>query len=264
MSETERLIELVRASPILYDTSHVDFKNTIKKEEAWFKIIESFEAKDDVDWKKKWKNLKDSYVKYLKSEDEKATKRNPSLKRYQYWSWASKMEFIRPFCKFGKLTKREPNTTTDKDKQWFDLPDGICSEEEDLTDEILYDPTEEQVDIKTIVYENQEINQLEIQHVNVDNFNNDSKENNIHSKATKRKSNANLKPNHDDIELILMAYAKTIKKFSPKRQTMVKFKFSQIIMEAELAQLEEDEKDGPSAGKRFKDPSSSSYLSSDP
>ena len=43
MSETERLIESVRATPILYDTSHADYKNTVKKEEAWFRIIESFE-----------------------------------------------------------------------------------------------------------------------------------------------------------------------------------------------------------------------------
>lgn len=50
----------------------------------------------------------------------------------------------------------------------------------------------------------------------------------------------------DDIDLICMGYAKTIKRFSAKRQTMIKFRFSQILMQEELAQQAEDERCGSS------------------
>ena len=45
----------------------------------------------------------------------------------------------------------------------------------------------------------------------------------------------------DDIDDIFKGYAKTIKKFSKKRQAITKFKFSQIIMQQELEHIEEEE-----------------------
>lgn len=41
---------------------------------------------------------------------------------------------------------------------------------------------------------------------------------------------------YDDIDLICLGYAKTIKKFNPKRQSIIKFKIARLIMEEELAQ----------------------------
>jgi hypothetical protein len=45
---------------------------------------------------------------------------------------------------------------------------------------------------------------------------------------------------YDDVDLLCMGYAKTIKKFSPRRQTVVKFKTAEILMQEELAQQIED------------------------
>lgn len=45
---------------------------------------------------------------------------------------------------------------------------------------------------------------------------------------------------YDDVDLLCMGYAKTIKKFSPRRQAVVKFKIAEILMQEELAQQMED------------------------
>jgi hypothetical protein len=45
---------------------------------------------------------------------------------------------------------------------------------------------------------------------------------------------------YDDVDLIFLSYAKTLKKFSPRRQTMTKFKIAQLLMEEELNQQAED------------------------
>ncbi|XP_055910538.1 uncharacterized protein LOC129944901 [Eupeodes corollae] len=227
----------------------------------------------DVDWKKKWKNLKDSYVKYLKSEHSKNSTRNSnkSLRRYRTWPWASKMEFVRPFCKFS--IPSESNAT---EKQWYELADGVNSDESLKgfpETELLEDPYEQKIDIKlTTHFKDQHLNihdldtrsqenedefntHSAIQHINIDSCKFDAIDDSP-KKAKRRRMLEKTSSTHNDIELILMGYAKTIKTFSAKRQTMVKFKFSQILMEAELEQQEEDQSNingplGPMAKMQF-------------
>ncbi|CAH1378441.1 unnamed protein product, partial [Tenebrio molitor] len=50
----------------------------------------------------------------------------------------------------------------------------------------------------------------------------------------------NTQAGYDDVDLIFLSYAKTLKKFSPRRQTMTKFKIAQLLMEEELNQQAED------------------------
>lgn len=45
----------------------------------------------------------------------------------------------------------------------------------------------------------------------------------------------------DEIDCIFMGYAKTVKKFSSKRQTLVKFRIAKLLMEEELQQHAENE-----------------------
>lgn len=44
---------------------------------------------------------------------------------------------------------------------------------------------------------------------------------------------------HDDIDLLFLGYAKTIKKFSKKRQITTKYRVAKIIMEQEMEEMEE-------------------------
>lgn len=144
------------------------------------------------------------------------------VNRYKSWPWATHMEFLRPFFQFTRT-----------------------------------------IDVKT------EIMEVSEDEIETKNQQERSQQKSANTKrATTRKSNGKRRcedtspastsstsssvkylqtPNNpilapdDDIDIIFMGYAKTLKKFSPRRQTMVKFKFSQILMEEELAQQEENE-----------------------
>ena len=48
MAFTEKLIELVKIYPILYDLSHEDYKNVRKKDKAWEQI--GVELKESGKW----------------------------------------------------------------------------------------------------------------------------------------------------------------------------------------------------------------------
>ena len=60
--ETETLVELVRDKPHLYDPSDSDYKNNFAKDNSWREIAEKLNAPVDQA-KKKWKNIRDTYVK---------------------------------------------------------------------------------------------------------------------------------------------------------------------------------------------------------
>ncbi|CAG9766009.1 unnamed protein product [Ceutorhynchus assimilis] len=96
---TEKLIELVKKYPILYDLGNPDYKNIRKRDKIWDQIgAELNESGEEV--KKRWKNLRDSYAKYLKCIK---TKTGQSAKKnYSKWQWASLMEPFKPFLAFAK------------------------------------------------------------------------------------------------------------------------------------------------------------------
>jgi hypothetical protein len=48
MAFTEKLIELVKIHPSLYDLSHKDYKNMRKKDKVWEQI--GVEAKENGNW----------------------------------------------------------------------------------------------------------------------------------------------------------------------------------------------------------------------
>ncbi|XP_050296344.1 uncharacterized protein LOC126736158 [Anthonomus grandis grandis] len=104
MSETEKLIELVRERRLLYDLSNNDYKNREKKSEAWAEIAREMGIKDGKHWSIKWKNLKDNYNKFQKNTQ---TQSGQGYKKYKNWPWADLMRFLDNF-KFRRIT--ETNT----------------------------------------------------------------------------------------------------------------------------------------------------------
>uniref|UniRef100_A0A6P7GYP1 Uncharacterized protein LOC114348126 n=1 Tax=Diabrotica virgifera virgifera TaxID=50390 RepID=A0A6P7GYP1_DIAVI len=65
MVPTEKLIELVKKYPILYDLSHEDYKNIRKKDKIWDEIGQEMkECREEL--KRRWRSLRDSYVRYLR------------------------------------------------------------------------------------------------------------------------------------------------------------------------------------------------------
>ncbi|KAF2885829.1 hypothetical protein ILUMI_20345 [Ignelater luminosus] len=58
--------------------------------------------------KKKWKNLRDSYGKYLRAGKTTTGQETKILDRCKTWPWALQMQFLRPFLKFAKRDSNIP------------------------------------------------------------------------------------------------------------------------------------------------------------
>ncbi|XP_044259023.1 uncharacterized protein LOC123007676 [Tribolium madens] len=206
MTESELIIELVREHPILYDTHHLEYKNLKKKDKLWNELADSTIGCDNgEELKKKWKNLRDSYSKHLRWEN--SEHKSKSLDKYKTWPWVKQMEFLRPFFPTVEPSKEVRVTHRQDSLEESDVEEQKTRREKTSTP--IPPPKKKKVETPDINY----------------------------SEKTQCFDVLGL----DDIDLICMGYAKTIKKFSPKRQTMVKFKLSQILMQEELAQQEENE-----------------------
>lgn len=58
----DELIDLVRSKPQLYNPQHEDYKNTLARENTWVEISQKLSISTDLA-KKKWKNLRDTFMK---------------------------------------------------------------------------------------------------------------------------------------------------------------------------------------------------------
>ncbi|KAL3271087.1 hypothetical protein HHI36_021586 [Cryptolaemus montrouzieri] len=91
LSLTERIIERVKHNEYLYDPKNANYRNQKRREAFWRELGLDLNLEGN-EVRKKWRNLKDSYAKYLKSFSS-----NPNQKRnYQKWHWAKHLEFMRP------------------------------------------------------------------------------------------------------------------------------------------------------------------------
>ncbi|XP_059053978.1 uncharacterized protein LOC131848209 [Achroia grisella] len=94
MNKQEKLIELVKQRPMLYDLRDANNKNRSRKAKAWLEIAKEMGSNDGSLWRYKWKGLKDNYTKYKKSNQ---TSTGPGYKKYKNWPWAEHMKFLDNF-----------------------------------------------------------------------------------------------------------------------------------------------------------------------
>ncbi|KAL3273260.1 hypothetical protein HHI36_014714 [Cryptolaemus montrouzieri] len=87
--QTEMLIESVRKYPILIHTSHENYENAFRKAEACNEIGEQRNMTVDAA-KTKWKNLRDSYMKFK----EGSKGETGQVKKYCRWPLNRHMPFI--------------------------------------------------------------------------------------------------------------------------------------------------------------------------
>lgn len=66
---------------------------------------------DDV--KKRWKNLRDTYAKFLRNSKTKTGQAASSKK----WLWAKQMEYLRPFLAFAKTSSNVAAPETSQDSE---------------------------------------------------------------------------------------------------------------------------------------------------
>ncbi|XP_018563087.1 uncharacterized protein LOC108904871 [Anoplophora glabripennis] len=205
MSLTESLIECVKTRPILYDLNHPEYKNVRKKENVWNDIGRELNQNGD-DLKKKWKNIKDCYQKYLRTVN---TKSGQVVKRsYKNWQWAQLMEFLRP---------QAESTINDIDNCKNETVHSLNEDSESLEENSLQDSTPcNRNSRKRVAREIPAAPSMDY----------------LQSKKQQVTSS-------DATDLIFLGYSNTVKTFSPMRQAIVKMRIAQIIMEEELNNLEE-------------------------
>ncbi|XP_017477344.1 PREDICTED: transcription factor Adf-1-like [Rhagoletis zephyria] len=92
---SEELILEVKNRPYLYDDKHKEYKNLVAKEQAWKKIGEVLKM-SPMNAKSRWKNLRDSYVKY-KNQLNKVTDaagEEAVNNRFSKWTGHSYLSFL--------------------------------------------------------------------------------------------------------------------------------------------------------------------------
>ncbi|XP_060653290.1 uncharacterized protein LOC132789347 [Drosophila nasuta] len=265
MAKVELLIELVKKHKILYDLEDEDYKNIRKKDRIWNEIgLELEESGDEI--KKKWKNLRDSFSKYVRST--KCTTGQSAV--HKTWIWAKQMESFRPFI---SSTKTSSNVSCIEPSEPFSFTEAFqCKEESPeshMDDEINDELNQSIVSIPAVDTERPDLKPLKrstpqstssVKDVIEYEESNDELKQSIASipavdterTPLKRLKRSTTQPTSfvkdvieylqtpDDLDILFMAYAQTIKKFSPRRQAHIKFKIAKLIMEEEIANLEEN------------------------
>ncbi|KAG8250863.1 hypothetical protein J6590_093226 [Homalodisca vitripennis] len=124
----EHLLEVVYTYPVLYDLNHKDYKNIRKKDKIWEDIGKTLNTSGD-EMKKKWKNMRDCYMKYLR--DCKTTT-GQAKRNYKKWTWATQLERFKPFIGMAKtmsnVTAPEIEGDNTNSDEFVDEPDELVDD----------------------------------------------------------------------------------------------------------------------------------------
>lgn len=169
----------------------------------------------------KWKNLRDSYVKYLKF----LKGATGSAKKFKNWPWAMHLEFLRdtvtPRPTVSNIPQSSERVSHEEDNS---NEDGWVSED---SNQMLPPPKKVKPKISSDV--DSVINYLE------------------NKKELKQKHNL------DRIDNLFLSYAETFKKCSPRTQAVMKMEMAQMFGRAELREID--------AQKELSSPSNASSSS---
>ncbi|XP_018789425.1 PREDICTED: uncharacterized protein LOC108969268 isoform X1 [Bactrocera latifrons] len=225
------------------------------------------------DTKKRWKTLKDCYSKYLRS----FRTSNRFEARYQSWRWSEQMEFFKPFMLHNDRYDGDQDTIRNKakkrnydgrlnDYQTHIVKNNLKSRTKlDISKEMYvrslqFDKT--QSPSNEIKGEIDEIDDEDYQAIAsaVSDYGNTSggwdelmdepdNEEILYNSTTKSITSVDqdkyIDPlggrYFDGIDLTFLGYASSIKKLSPRRQSIIKFAVAKLIMREELAQQNDNE-----------------------
>ncbi|XP_030387146.1 uncharacterized protein LOC115633804 [Scaptodrosophila lebanonensis] len=107
---TSDFIDIVKKYDVVYNNHNPDYKNVEVKMKVWKQISDEIGLSIEAS-KRKWKNLRDSYTKYLRSF-RVGTK---TSKKYQYWAHAEHMEFLKPYQGPGRNSVNGNGKSNDED-----------------------------------------------------------------------------------------------------------------------------------------------------
>ncbi|XP_055377923.1 uncharacterized protein LOC129609821 [Condylostylus longicornis] len=100
LQSTSDFILIVKEERGIYDFTDPDYKNADNKALAWQRVAQNSDMTVEAA-KRRWKNLRDSYTKYLKAA------RTQDSKKYQFWAHAQTMDFLKPFQGPSRSRRKE-------------------------------------------------------------------------------------------------------------------------------------------------------------
>nr|CAH7714513.1 unnamed protein product [Callosobruchus chinensis] len=238
MYDNEQIIEKVREHPILFDQTNSDYKNVKKKDKIWDGIASSIaETKGGI------------YIGCIRfqialhtSEMIALTVLNPILK---LWPIVTKSR------RNGKIFEILSVSTSEVKKQRLDRQlscwTALCIQFARTESNVLLtlnDPCTSQSEHEENVSQTEPHNlQTPKKRKVIKSPPQSAAVKEVISYLEDRKQSTI----SDDIDIIFQGYARTVKKFSARRQIFVKYKISQLLMEQELARLEENDQQLPVA-----------------
>ncbi|XP_051969046.1 uncharacterized protein si:ch211-207i20.3 isoform X1 [Xyrauchen texanus] len=92
--DAELLLFLVSENKELYDKNHYDYKNTKRKEMLWQGIADKMGV-DVEEVKAKWKNLRDTYTRKKRMEQD-MMRSGRAVKKKKQWKYMGVMDFLDP------------------------------------------------------------------------------------------------------------------------------------------------------------------------
>ncbi|XP_030747129.1 uncharacterized protein LOC115875764 [Sitophilus oryzae] len=226
MSENNEIfIETVRSYVFLYDTTHEHYKNMLKKSEAWNEIAKTLNMTAESA-KQKWKNLRDSYVRYKKF----TTGKTGQAKKYHKWPWSIHMKFLDYTLKPRLHSSNVPTEilSETEDSQFSEAENLLMSDD---TQETNASRERSSTPLRTPARPKEKKNKSR-SHPSIENGSDDV------DKVIDFLSNKRSKQGIDDVDHLFLSYAATFKKFSPLTQAKLKVELAKLFAETEIKELE--------------------------
>lgn len=178
--------------------------------------------------KKKWRNLRDTFAKYIKSNKNKTGQTTTKFKK---WIWADQMEVFRPFLNATQTTSNVSDIYSEESTNIEPTELVEISEIPETEQTSPFTPTSNTISkfgsaLESPVTPKENRKRKCEPSTSVQDI----------IKYFERKK----KKEFDAIDQLFLAQACTIKTFSARRQIEVKMKIAQVIMEHELLHLEEN------------------------
>ncbi|KAF5291057.1 hypothetical protein FQA39_LY14490 [Lamprigera yunnana] len=209
----EKLIQCVSEHKELFDTESLSYSNTNLKKKVWEEIATELNSTSDV-CKKKWRNIRDSYRKYVRE----VKVRIVPLRRYRH---ANLLQFLNPFM-HDKIAIT--NVYTDDDQQ-----DESRKNEQQQEKSFTQDCHNISNESEHNVYEDEE----ELYSQTPDTQRN-RKSRMISINVPDKLKKQRIGDDSDALNQLFSSMYNTVKAFPPTLQAETKMKLFDIILKAEL------------------------------
>ncbi|KAG5900366.1 hypothetical protein JTB14_033814 [Gonioctena quinquepunctata] len=225
----EKLIDIVRKYPFLYDVTHPKYSDTIKKNQAWKEIAE--ELRDSAGaCKQKWQSLRDCFRRAL---NKRKRKTGPAAKKIKKWKYEEEMTFLIPlFAERNSLSSLNISSgESETETVQYDHSENVDSAATDPTD-VAYSTADDYNGDNTQITENYVPKKLKIETGSTEMPTASSMGYLLEEKKKTAPTAA-----QGELDFFFSFISATVKKFSPYQQAVAKNQIFTLVSEMELQQF---------------------------